>query len=119
MRKTICGLIGSVCAAHARTRWNKCFSDTGLDAFFDFYRTKTLQDLELRLSEMFLLERRGYVVSEEFQMLILPLLDRLDAKAREAGRVDTVTNEGGVLIGNFLDGDDDQRMSVWFPTILH
>ena len=114
MRKVVCGLIGSVCSSATRTVWNKKFSDARLDAFFDFYRTKTLYDLELRLSEMFLLERRGYVVAQEFQMSILPLLDRLDAQAKREGRVDTVTNRGGILIGSLCD-HTERRMDVWFP----
>ncbi len=114
MREAVCGLIGPVCTSQARTFWNKKFSDAGLDAFFDFYRTKTVQDLELRLSEMFLLERRGYVVAEEFQTLILPLLDRLDAEALREGRVDTVVNEGGVLVGYVLRENTERKMALWF-----
>lgn len=113
MRKIVCGLIGPSCTSQARTKWNELFKKHGIDAFFDFYRTKTKEDLELRLSEMFLLERRGYVVAPEFHMLIAPLLDCLDLSAKEKGSVDTVSNEGGVLAG-FFCGDDEERMKIWF-----
>ncbi len=115
MRQTVCGLIGSVCTSKARTLWNELFKERGLSAFFDFYRTKTKEDLELRLSEMFLLERRGYVVAPELQSMILPLLDRLDSASQEKGSVDTVLNEEGVLIGYFC-GDDEKRIHVWFAS---
>ena len=114
MRKIVCGLIGPVCSANARTVWNRMFADAGIDAFFDFYRTVTREDLELRLSEMFLLERRGYIVAEEFQTLVLPLLDRFDTDAEREGKVDTVINEGGVLIGYFFGADDAKRVRAWF-----
>ncbi len=113
MRPLVCGLIAPSCLSQARTTWNALFKRHGLSAFFDFYRTKTKQDLELRLSEMFLLERRGYVVAEEFQASILPLLDRLDSSVEESKRVDTVVNDRGVLVGYFC-GDNERRMGVWF-----
>lgn len=113
MRPAVCGLIGSSCVSQARTTWNALFQKRGISAFFDFYRTKTKEDLELRLSEMFLLERRGYLVAPELQTLILPLLDRLDDSAKNAERVDTVVNDGGVLIG-YCCGGDNKRLELWF-----
>ena len=113
MQKIVCGLVGPVCVSQARTLWNKKFSDANIDAFFDFYRTRTTQDLELRLSEMFLLERRGYIIAEEFQSVILPLLDRLDTEVLREGRVDTVVNQSGVLIGYFFGMNDEARMRLW------
>ncbi len=113
MQQAVCGLIGPVCTSQARTKWNALFKEQGLLAFFDFYRTKTREDLELRLSEMYLLERRGYVVAEEFQTSILPLLDRLDPVAEEKECVNTVVNDRGVLVGYFC-GDDQRRMELWF-----
>ena len=112
MQRVVCGLIGPLCSSEARSKWNGIFLSSGLDAFFDFYRTKTQRDLELRLSEMFLLERRGYIIGEPFQQSILPLLDRIDPAAQEAGRVDTVVNENGVLLGTCAS--DEQKMRLWF-----
>lgn len=113
MRQVVCGLIGPSCASQARTRWNELFREKNIPAFFDFYRTKTKEDLELRLSEMFLLERRGYVMAPELQTMIVPLLDRLDDTAKQTERVDTVVNDGGVLVG-YSCGSDEKRLAVWF-----
>lgn len=114
MRNAVCGLIGPSCTSKARTLWNARFKESGVPAFFDFYRTKTKEDLELRLSEMFLLERRGYVVVPELQALIQPLLDRLDSSVQQSGIVDTVLNERGVLTGFFCVDNVEKRMEVWF-----
>ncbi|MSR67432.1 hypothetical protein EXS65_01205 [Candidatus Peribacteria bacterium] len=114
MHRVVCGLIGPTCTSQARTKWNALFLKHGRNAFFDFYRTKTVSELELRLSEMFLHERRGYVVAAELQEIIVPLLDRLDASVTKEQRVDTVTNEGGVLVGSSSGDDDQRRMELWF-----
>lgn len=84
-----------------RKQWNDLIREQGIDGFFDFYRTKDRSDLELRLSEMFHLERRGYIVDPALQTLVVPLLDRIDASSQKSGRVDTVVNERGVLAGYF------------------
>lgn len=113
MRSVVCGLIGPTCTSQARTRWNALFTEKGTDAFFDFYRTVTTEDLELRLSEMFLLQRRGYVVDPLFETVIIRLLDQLDPSAIDRGSVDTVVNERGVLVGHFCD-NDGARLKLWF-----
>lgn len=113
MQSVVCGLIGPTCTSQARTHWNALFTQKGTDAFFDFYRTSTIVDLELRLSEMFLLQRRGYVVDPLFETVIIRLLDQLDPSAIDRGSVDTVVNERGVLIGYFLGGDDGERIKKW------
>ncbi len=113
MRSVVCGLIGPTCVSQSRTRWNALFKERGIDAFFDFYRMTTIADLELRLSEMFLLGRRGYIVDPAFQSGIVRLLDRLDPSAVEKGSVNTVMNERGVLVGYFLE-TDQERMHLWF-----
>ena len=117
MQQAVCGLIGSACSGSARTVWNALFKEQGIAAFFDFYRTGTKEDLELRLSEMFLLERRGYIVAPELQRIIVPLLDALDDAARAVGRADTVRNDGGILTGFLCEDRPDAeaaRLAVWF-----
>ncbi len=117
MHQIVCGLIGKTCTGGARERWNRLFTERGVDAFFDFYRTMTREDLELRLSEMFLLERRGYVVGGDWQSAILPLLDAVHETAKQKGSVDTIVNERGVLTGYFFGDSEDvdaERMKVWF-----
>ncbi len=118
MKRPVCGLIGKTCTALARTHWNKLFLDRGLEAFFDFYRVTTLADLELRLSEMFFLERKGYVVGSEWQSAAVSLMDTLDITAIESQKVDTVINENGILSGFFTgggEGSDEKRLALWFP----
>lgn len=108
------GLVGPACSGQARKLWNEEIKRQGIDGFFDFYRAKTSADLEFRLSEMFLLERRGYVLSPELQEAAISLMDQLDDSAKQRGRVDTVTNERGVLVGSFLgDVPIDRRLLLW------
>ncbi|MBP9774111.1 MAG: hypothetical protein KBD00_05835 [Candidatus Peribacteraceae bacterium] len=112
----VIGYIGPKLPGDLRKTWNALFSERKIDAFFDFYRTRK-DDLPLRLSEMFLLERRGYIVDPQFSTEIIALLDRLDCSAQTSGKVDTVVNEGGVLIGYCIDSDDSsiaERMQWWF-----
>lgn len=95
------------------------FVERQLHAFFDFYRTANLNDLELRLSEMFALERRGYVVDPLFQRDIHRFLDSLDVSAQECKMVDTVINQEGVLIGYCFTGSHEEvrkrQLALWFP----
>jgi shikimate 5-dehydrogenase len=118
MERVVCGLLGSRCTGEARKVWNAAFKGAGLDAFFDFYRTGNRHDAELRLSEMFLLERRGYAIDPKLQKEIVTLLDVLDTSATTEGKVDTVWNDGGVLYGFFLGATKDdkkipERMKTW------
>ena len=121
--RTVVGFIGTSNQSDFRPQWNARFLRDGRDAFFDFYRTQ-IDDLPLRLSEMFVLERRGYIVSSDLSQAIIPLLDRLDSSVRD--RVNIVVNEGGVLIGYCIDEQDIESKAhqMWFiddrsPNRLH
>ncbi len=76
--------------------------------------------MQLRLAEMELHARRGYIVhGTALQHSILPFLDRLDASAHREGRVDTVLNDSGILVGYALESIDDRyattsRLAYWF-----
>lgn len=96
------GLIGPICTAQARKTWNGLLNKEGVDGFFDFYRTMNQEDLVTRFSEMFLLQRRGYLIADSLQKDAVPLMDTLTPEARTKGRVDTVKNERGVLVGHFM-----------------
>lgn len=117
--RTVCGLLAPRCIGSARKYWNALFRKQGIDAFFDWYKASTIQDLELRLAEMFHLDRRGYIIAPALQEMILPLLDQIDPSAAEKGSVDTVVNENGVLVG-FRMGDwneeevADRMLKLWF-----
>lgn len=114
------GLVAPRCVGSSRKVWNDALREKGIPAFFDFYRTTTIRDLELRLSQMFLHDRRGYIVDPLFSSSILPLLDRLDDQAITHGAVDTVLNDGGILVGYFFGAGPqnlylEQRFSLFFP----
>lgn len=74
----------------------------GSSAVLEHYTTRTSQDLALRLSEMFLHDRRMYLLAPSLAPLAPQLLDTVDDDARRAGRADLVINIGGVLHGMFL-----------------
>lgn len=85
----------------------------GIDGFFDFYPTKTVADLELRLSEMFHLGRAAYILAEPLRSKVVPLLDRIDASAQKESP-DTVINERGVLVGYALGHRPEaEQLAFW------
>lgn len=106
------GLVGPVCAGSARKVWNELLKEEGIQGFFDFYRTDGRNDLASRLSEMFLLERRGYLIHPSLQAEAATLMDHFASSVTD-GRVDTVVNERGVLTGHYLNGDIRKILHVW------
>jgi shikimate 5-dehydrogenase len=121
MKKSmVVGLIGPVCVSQCRARWNAYLRSQGSPLEFQFYRTRNRDELVLRLSEMFVLERRGYVVHPDLMPLVTTLLDDMDRAAKECGRVDTIVNDGGRLIGYYLAADPvsamDARSELWATT---
>ncbi len=120
MATQVFGLLGPKCLYQSRKRWNQLFLDRGIDAFFDFYPTRTSQDLELRFSEMFLHERRGYLLTESLQISAVKLLDIPDASVIRSGKVDVVVNDGGVLTGYFIGesaAHTAETLRLWFPLL--
>ncbi len=108
------GFVGPRCTGKARTFWNAVLQQKKIDGFFDFYRIDHQHDLVTRLSEMFLLERRGYLIHESLQESALRLMDVLTKEAERIGRVNTVKNERGVLIGHYLrEADPEEILKVW------
>jgi hypothetical protein len=106
------GLVGPTCSGGARKVWNELLTKEGIDGFFDFYRAIGTHDLVARLSEMFLLERRGYLIHASLQADAVGLMDYLAPSVTD-GRVDTVKNERGVLTGHFLGDDMKQILRLW------
>lgn len=94
------GFLGPRCTANARKTWNAFLREQGIDGCFDFYRTLHAGELSLRFSEMFLLERRGYLIDPSLQASCMELMDVLTPRARQQKRVDIVINRRGVLIGD-------------------
>ncbi len=108
------GLLSARCSGQARKTWNALLRAQEVDGFFDFYPTVTVRDLELRLAEMFHLGRRAYILSAPLKPLVRPLLDRIDASAEKSGDIDTVINEGGVLVGYSLGGlEPPEQLACW------
>lgn len=107
------GLVGPVCDGSARQVWNALLRERHIDGFFDFYRTVTIGDLELRLSEMFRLGRVGYIVHPSLSRQAIPLMDHTDRGVAERG-VRVVKNAGGVLTGYGYDfSDNDAILNLW------
>ncbi|OGJ63145.1 hypothetical protein A3A67_01700 [Candidatus Peribacteria bacterium RIFCSPLOWO2_01_FULL_51_18] len=114
----VLGFLGKKCQHNIRKNWNLYLKEMNLNGFFDFYPTVTAADLELRLAEMFLHHRLGYVVEEQLGKKIMKLLDRISQAASKKGRVDTVVNERGVIVGHFFGGKDnkktmERRLKLW------
>jgi shikimate 5-dehydrogenase len=107
------GFLGPSCTGNIRKTWNAHLQAKNIDGFFDFYRTKTVKDLETRLSEMFLLQRRGYILHPSLQSEAVRLMDRLDDSAQKEGKVDTVLNDRGVLVGGVIGDEVDERLKFW------
>lgn len=108
------GLVGPVCTSEARKTWNALLSEQKIDGFFDFYRAKSVGDLELRLSEMFLLHRRGYVIDASLSKETVRLMDKCGRGVAPRGVVDVVRNDGGVLVGYSMHGKSPEDiLRVW------
>ena len=81
-----------------RSKWNAYFEEKGIDAFIDKYPT-TIETIPERLSEMFHFDRRAYIVGDNLQEEVIPLLDESESK------VNLIINDGGVMRGLWFDGD--------------
>ncbi len=118
MVRYVFGLLGANCRRDSRKKWNTLLTGHKVNGFVDFYRTVTENDLELRLSEMFLHGRIGYVLEAPLQKPVQKMLDRLSPSAKRRKRVDTIVNERGVLVGYYLDGLSSEekmrkQLSLW------
>ncbi len=98
--RSVFGFLGPSLRGSVKRAWHAYFVSASLDACFECFPTKTERDLELRLSEMFLLDRRGYILHPRFYDVVLPFLDRYE-KGIECTGVNIVTNVNGVLVGSY------------------
>lgn len=113
IKRELFGILGDCRQTNKiQKEWNDKFDTKKIDAFMDRYKTGK-NDLSLRLSEMFHFDRRGYIVYGELQKNIIPLLDIIDYSVGKTGKVDTVLNKGGVLMGYFLGDDMEERWRLW------
>jgi shikimate 5-dehydrogenase len=123
MSRQVLGFVGPACPSTVRKIWNELLSREGIDGFFDGYRALKSADVQQRLSEMYLLERRGYVIGKGLAGDSASMMDKLDPSAIEAGAVDTVVNDGGVFtgyhIGDVLDFESiKQRFTLFFGSSI-
>lgn len=108
------GFLGPHCKANARKTWNALLREQGIDGCFDFYRTTHSGELSLRFSEMFLLERRGYLIDPSLQASCMELMDILMPRARQQKLVDIVINRRGVLVGDFCgSAPSEEILRLW------
>lgn len=113
-RRYVFGFLTARSSGDARKVWNDLLAKEGIDGFFDFYPTRSREDLQMRLSEMFHLGRAAYVLSPKLSEVVEPLLDRTDASVTQQGSIDTVLNEQGVLVGYALGHlPKEQQLQFW------
>lgn len=75
------------------------FRSRGIQAIVESFSARHDAELQLRLSEMFLWERRAYILGTSLRRSVLPFLDRVLLPLSADGGVDIVLNCGGVLCG--------------------
>lgn len=111
IHRELFGILGSFpVAGKEMARWNKSFAKQGIDAWMSKYPA-TVKTIPERLSEMFHFDRRAYLVSPSLEKVVLPFLDRLETHAKQEGRVNTILNERGVLVGALLT--EEEREQKW------
>lgn len=111
MERLVIGLLSPKHQRAEQIQWNQLLEAKKLNAYFDVYKTENCtcpectkkMCLTLRLSEMFLLGRRGYIIDISLQKELVTLIDELDSSAKKAKRVDTIVNEGGIVRGYCLE----------------
>ncbi len=81
---------------------NAAFRKLGLDYIYVPFRVKK-EDLKETVESLRTLYVRGFNVTIPHKVAIIPFLDRLDSVAEKIGAVNTVVNDGGVLIGYNTD----------------
>lgn len=111
--RVLLGILGTSSTSSVLLReWNRFLRNAGIDGSMDRYPC-TAAALPECLSAMVHFDRRGYIVTRSLQKEIIVLMDRLDSSAVKRNAVDTVVNDGGVLVGYFLDNDAERRRDVW------
>lgn len=111
--RILLGVLGSSADSSAILReWNSYLRSAGIDGSMDRYpcSEKTIPE---RMSEMVHFDRRGYIVAPALQTAMLSAMDNLDSSTTESQKVDTIFNEGGVLTGYCVAGDDTVRRNIW------
>jgi len=115
--RILLGVLGKIeNLSSVRSAFDKFINNNELDVSFDYYATKP-GELHERLSEMWHHDRRGYVLADDLQAAIIPLLDTI-----EGDKVNVIVNDNGTIIGKWLPLDFnnptrvvEQLWSAWQP----
>lgn len=81
---------------------NAAFRELGLDYIYVPFRVKS-EDLAKAIAGMRALNIRGLNVTVPHKVAVISFLDELDRLAEKIGAVNTIVNDGGVLIGYNTD----------------
>ena len=99
----ICGIIGDpIEHSMSPAMHNAAFGALGLDYTYLPFRVRQ-EELPGAIAGMRALHIVGLNVTIPHKVAVLPLLDRLGPLAEKMGAVNTIVNEGGVLIGSNTD----------------
>jgi shikimate dehydrogenase len=99
----ICGIIGDpIEHTMSPAMHNAAFSALGLDYTYLPFRVRQ-EELPGAIAGMRALNIIGLNVTIPHKVDVIPLLDRLEPLAKKMGAVNTIVNEGGVLIGSNTD----------------
>lgn len=78
------------------------FDASGLEAHYDAWQTPP-EELEARIARLRADDVLGANVTIPHKEAVMPLLDRLDERAKRTGAVNTIANDGGQLVGYNTD----------------
>jgi len=99
----ICGIIGDpIEHTMSPVMHNAAFKKLGIDCRYLPFRV-TAEDLGAAISGLRALNIRGLNVTIPHKTAVIPFLDKLDASAERMDAVNTIVNDGGVLVGYNTD----------------
>lgn len=99
----VCGIIGDpVTYSMSPTMHNAAFAHLGLDFVYVPFKV-TAAGLRDALRGVLGLGIRGLNVTVPHKEAVIPFLDRIEPLAAKIGAVNTIANEGGVLLGENTD----------------
>ncbi len=100
----ILGIIGDpVCHSRSPQMQNRALAAVGLDYLYVPFHVLP-ENLPRAIEGFRALAVHGFNVTVPHKVAVAPLLDRLSPEAEQIGAVNTVHNEGGILVGYNTDG---------------
>ena len=99
----VCGIIGDpIEHTMSPVMHNAAFRKLGLDYVYLAFQVRQ-EALDKAVAGMRALNIRGINITIPHKVAIIPFLDKLDPLAEKIGAINTIVNEGGVLIGYNTD----------------